>query len=177
MTGFLLLPLTKSAWPKGRLGPEWAQDWYRGLVKAVSLRKRYQPSHILIASAFRPNGQISEVENYSRVLRQFGLAPEKDFDVVRQGHETTGQIDFAIQEAKRNGRRLVVVATWLHYPRVCYLVRGRHDVIVHGAFGLPRPYEAVTDIALWFLFPILCRLGLRERLLAMVMERRQAGRL
>ncbi len=177
MSGYLLLPLTKSAWPRGRIGPEWVQDWYRALVKAVSLQQRYRPSIILVASAFHPRSEIPEVDTYSRALRQFGLTPEQDFYVVRQGHETTGQIKFASEEADRRGQKLVIITTWLHYPRVLCLLRGRKDVILYGAFGVPRPYEAVTDVALWFLFPIICAIGFRDRFLALVARRRMAGKL
>ncbi|MBI2474670.1 MAG: hypothetical protein HYV68_03135 [Candidatus Taylorbacteria bacterium] len=158
---YMILPLTKSAWEKGRVGPERWQDWYRGLIKALRIQDNLSPSRIVILSAVQEKGQPSEAENYCRVLERLEIGEDR-YEVVRVGHDTISQMTWALREAKEKGEQLIVISTWLHYPRVRYLFRGK-GAGHFAVFGIPRPYEAVTDIAMWLAMPIIDLLGQRER--------------
>lgn len=164
----VLLP--KSPRPKrGRVGREYWQDWYRGCVKAVALATEHN-AQILVASAFKADG-IPEAEFYQEVLEGIDAT---DIVVIKEGLETIGQLDAAFKAA--TGKNLIVVSSILHFPRVRRLCRGKgvqHKVV----WGIPRPSEAIADIFLTFLFPIIDLFGWRGRFQRWSIRRRVAGKI
>ncbi|MBA3789029.1 YdcF family protein [Patescibacteria group bacterium] len=171
---YILLPLTKSPWPRGRIGPPQMQDWYGSLNTCLSLLKKYEPSKILILSSFQAAGELSEIEWYQWALEDLSI-PSEDVLYISQAKETSEQIEIASSLAKEQDAELIIISTFLHYPRAQWLCRGkgfRHCV----GWGIPRPKEALTDIVLTFVFPVLDLLGQKEWFKNKVATRRGRGK-
>lgn len=172
---YVIYPVSKSPYPTGRVGAVEKQDWYRGLVKARELSQRLPNSRILIVSATRILGEKSDVWMYLAGLQSLNVAGDQKV-VLDLGHETVGQIEAAVAYASQVGGKLVVVSTFLHYPRVRWICRGitaEHHIV----FGIPRPREVLTDLALMVLFPVIDILGGRDWFVRKVRARRERGRL
>lgn len=182
---YLILPLTKGPHPTGRIGPRRLQDWRRALKEAVAVA--YQayfatssqsfteagfPATMLILSDVQIAGEEHEVELYSGFLDELGFTGPRI--VLRETYETIGQLDRAFEIAQEEDFQLVVVSTFLHYPRVRWLCRGR-GAIHKCVWGIPRPREAITDIILAVVFPFIDMFGWRKGFLQKVNKRRQAG--
>ncbi|HWB33881.1 MAG TPA: ElyC/SanA/YdcF family protein [Candidatus Paceibacterota bacterium] len=170
----LIVPLTKSPHATGRYGPRAWQDWYRGLLKARNILSASPDSCILVISAVHITGEKSEEELYVKALEELGVKRGK-LVVIRKAQETIEQIRIAVDMGRSLGLQPVFISTWLHYPRVRWLCRGmqaRHVV----AWGIPRPREAITDVVLAFLFPVIDLAGKREWFLNRVTKRRMMGK-
>lgn len=169
----LILPLTKTPHERGRIGPRRWQDWYRAALLAAQLADRIKRSEVLILSNVRFNGERHEVEHYVEALREAGC-PERQIRVVRSQYETVGQIKRAFFIAEEENAELIVISTFLHFPRVWWLCWGE-DVKHRFAFGIPRPLEMATDIMMWFVFPLLGLIHLERWFVKKVIERRRRG--
>ncbi len=173
MKGPLICLMSKSALPRsGRIGPEHLQDWYRGCIKAIKLARKLN-GKIFIPTAFASQGE-NEADFYALVFKDLG-AKEGEVTTVQLGFETIEQLNVALETAERAGRSLIIVSSILHFPRVLWLTRMEnvtHRVII----GIPRPKEALTDLALMVLFPIIDILGLRKKFLAYMKKRRLDGK-
>lgn len=171
----LILPLTKSSWRSGRIGPVEMQDWYIALKKAKELLVVCScNSKILVLSDFQAAGCEHEVDCSLWALHQLGVSDE-DILVVREARETIEQLAIAQHIARERGAKLVIISTGLHYPRVRWLARGvggEHYFVV----GIPRPRELLTDFVLMFLFPVLDCVGARDWFLSKVKKRRLSGK-
>lgn len=170
----IILPLPKSAHPSGRVGPIEVQDWYRGLVKATLLLEKYRPAKILVLTAFHAVGEEPEMAIYLSALKRLGV-DKNDIIVIEKARETIEQIEISTNYVKENNAELVIVSTFLHYLRVRWLCRGL-NIEHHIAFGVPRPYEAVTDIILTVIFPIIDLLEKKKWFSEMVGKRRAKGK-
>lgn len=175
----IIVPLTKSPHPTGRWGPVEKQDWYVGLVKATALYRQLRLSKILVISAFQAEGEKSEIELYLWALDELGV-PRSSIVTVGKGQETVGQLKIAAEYAQREGAELIVVSSYLHYPRVRWLcshgdtkMKTRH----YCTGGIPRPLGAVWDIVLTFVFPLVDCCGLRIWFLGKVLARRAKGQI
>ena len=172
MIRYLIFPLTKSP-HSGRIGSKEGQDWYRGLVIARNMQRDIG-GRILVLSNVQIAGEEHEADLYAEALKELGVKDEY-IVVVKEAQETVEQIKIAKEIADRADEKLIVISAFLHYPRVRYLCRGlgvAHRIV----FGIPRPREAVTDIILTFLFPVIDLLGLREKFLEKVQNRRIGGK-
>ena len=174
MSGYLVLPLTKSPHSRGRIGPRKLQDWYCSLKKARLVAMEFQPSTILILSNLQVAGEKHEVDLYLTAARELGISD--DIEAVRETYETMGHLEYSYAKVEREGKKLIVVSTLLHFPRVWWLCRG-HRVKHFVALGIPRPFGAVMDVILTFVFPVLDVLGKREWLKKRLDARRVAGKL
>ncbi len=167
----IVVLLPKSPRPRrGRVGPEEWQDWYRGCVRAVALASE-QDAPILVPSAFKIGDGISEAGFYRIVLKKTGAA---DVEAVDEGLETIGQLEAVFKAA--TGKKLIVVSSILHFPRVWWLCRGKgaqHSVI----WGIPRPSEAITDLVLAFIFPFIDVFGLKDEFQKRSVRRRETGKI
>lgn len=173
MKGYLILPLTKGP-HSGRIGDEKLQDWWRGLVKAKNLMEKFPSSKILVLSAVHIAGEKAEAKIYLETLHRMGVGDDKIM-FLEKAQETMEQVEIAKKIAAWEKMELLVVSTFLHYPRVRWLFRGfrvRH----YGVFGIPHPREAITDIILIVLFPIIDLLGKREWFRTKIVGRRESGK-
>jgi hypothetical protein len=171
----LVFPLPKSPLPeKGRFGPREAQDWWRICEEAVRLAKEeYHYAPILVATGFVYASGIHEATFYQDVFTKEFHIP--NVEVVAKGVETVGQLAAAFDFADRTSAELVVVSSVFHFPRVWWLCRGRkvrHRVVS----GIPRLSEAIADIILAVLFPLIDLLGKRETWREKVERRRKEGK-
>lgn len=170
----LIFPVPKSPHTAGRIGPTRCQDWYRAVVRSVALAEASSSPAFLIVTAFYAAHENREAIIYGNAIR--ALVPNAHILVIPQGLETVEQIEVALAFAKQTRQSIYLVSTLLHFPRVWWLARGnsaRHRVVV----GIPRPREAVTDIVLAFLFPLLDLAGLRQWFLYRARRRRQRGKI
>lgn len=167
----LIVPITKSPHIKGRIGPVELQDWYQGINKAVLLFSRLPNSKILVISNVHISGEEHEADIYQRVLNEKSVE-DKDLIIRKECFETIAQIDAIKKIAEEQNYKLVFVSTFLHFPRVWWLARGM-NVAHYIAFGIPRPREALTDIVLTFLFPIIDIFGGRIWFQEKVIARRK----
>lgn len=170
-THTLICLLPKSPVPRrGRIGPVHFQDWYRSCVLATQLAKELKGT-VLVPTAFTSMGE-SEADVYLSALRELGA----DVQIVRRGFETVEQLDVAVEAAER--KSLIIVSTFLHFPRVWWLTRGKKNVshrVVYG--GLPRPKGVIADLILIIIFPVIDLLGWRKNFLSFLEQRRKRGQL
>jgi hypothetical protein len=169
-----VFPVPKSPFPtKGRFGEVGHQDWYRGLKKAVDLAEKTK-GRVLVITGFKADGYMSEADCYQRVLKILGKAV-RDLVVIEKGQETAEELEIAIELAKEKNARLIVISTFMHYPRVRWICRGQK--IEHWmVFGLPRIREFFTDLLMWFAYPIIETAGKKEVFIEWVNKRRKGGK-
>jgi hypothetical protein len=170
-----IVPLTKSPAPsRGRIGPTKWQDWYRGLVLTAKLVKKNPDSKILIISDFKVPNCRTDAVIYTQALLKLGV-PSGRIKIIRREFETCGQIEVALDIAKEN--EVVFISSLLHSPRVLWLTFGIQNCQRKTIFfGIPRPDEALTDIVLAGLFPLIDLCRLRKWFLTKVTNRRATGK-
>lgn len=171
----IIVPLTKSAWMKGRIGKMEKQDWFLGLKKALILRDTITDSEVIIVSNVKIPYQPSEIEMYRMAAKKLGA---EKIRMVSECFDTISQIDWSFQTAKKENGRLIFISTWTHWLRVQWiLLRLKQRVVKHLiCWGRPRPRELLTDLILTFLFPMIDMLGMRKKFLDTVKKRRLAGK-
>jgi vancomycin permeability regulator SanA len=169
-----VFPVCKSPFTKGRIGEARHQDWFQGLKKAVRLSKKLR-AKTLVISGFTATGSMSEADCYRRALCALGNGDD-EMVLIRQGQETTEELEIAINLAEEENAKLVVVSTLFHYPRVRWICRGK-KAEHHMAIGLPRPKEMITDIILWFVYPIIEKIGKKDEFTNWLKNRRDGGKL
>lgn len=159
----------------GRVGHADHQDWRATCKKAVNLLKQNPNSKIMVASDFKFKG-LAEVNLYEKILRGMGVRKE-DIIIISEGYETISQLMVAFKKATELQKQLIVISTFLHFPRVWWLTRGKKKNVKHKVvFGIPRPKEAVVDVILAILFPIIDLMGLREWFQDVTTKRRMGGK-
>jgi len=173
----LVVPLSKSPHSLGRIGPIRWQDWFRGLKKAVSIGKKPK-TKILVLSDVRVSGQPHEADIYSDALVKMGTV---SFRVIRECYETIEQVNYSIDLALQERKKLVFISTFLHYPRVQWLIKTNPKMRLvqvkhYCAWGIPRPREAFTDLALMVIFPLIDFFGCRQRFIEATKQRRLSGK-
>lgn len=184
MNRTIVVPVIKSPHYKGRIGPEKWQDWYRGIKKAVCIAKarHKEGAEVLVLSNAQYSGQPHETDLYCGVLAKLGATTDVNLRVIREGYETTEQINRLFELAFGEKKELVFVSTFFHYPRVQWLIwRYKTAISVkvkhYAVFGIPRPREMITDIVLDALFPLIDIFGGRQWFLRAVNKRRIKGKL
>lgn len=179
----IVIPVAKSPHSKGRIGPEKWQDWFQGVKRAVSIAKRLGTgTEVLILSNAQYSGQQHEVDLYYEAFVGLGGRTGINIRVLREGYETIEQINRSFELAVTERKELVFISTFFHYLRVQWLiwrcktakVKVKHYVVL---FGIPRPREILTDIALTILFPLIDIFGGRRFFLKAVNRRRIKGKL
>lgn len=180
--------MTKSPAPvKGRVGPKERQDWYQSCLMAMeelhrALRTEEEScvvsNLIVVPSAVTMADSLPEAAIYFHTLvKELGI-PEIFVDTPKVGHETIGQIEYLMRYLDE-GYKVHLVCTALHLPRVWWLSRKYGERVSFGCTirGIPRPTEAVTDIVMAVVFPIIDLLGYRSRFQQRVITQRLQGNL
>ncbi len=139
MQGTIILALC-SPYSSGRVGPESLQDWYRGAVLANSFAVCTPNSELLILSNVTRDG-VSEASKYLAAYNQIDL--KTPLRVIREGTRTVDQIDYLFKYAKKEWKDVIIVSTFLHYPRVQWFIwRNPLSRIVlykhYAAWGIPH---------------------------------------
>ncbi len=177
------LPLKSESGWKGRIGLRTSQDWYRGLVMAkvmfnTSMLRR-EDARICVVSENLFDG-IPEIVAYVDALHELGLADETAYLKIPRGRETIGHMR-AVLDLCQKGDAVTFIASPLHFFRVLWIAFWwkftyqdvRAACVV--AWGIPRPFEALTDAVLTVAFPVLDILGLREWFVLRTIGRRKEG--
>jgi hypothetical protein len=158
----LIYPIAKNPDPCGRMGPRDRQDWYRACQEAVAFADAaagsQQANGIRILTLSARTDPVNELEWYRKALHEIGL-PLQQLTEIAECTETTCQVRLTLGIADKSDEPLYVFATWLHWPRVAWLYwwYNAHGVTVrvYPAFGLPRWPDALTDIILTALVPLI----------------------
>lgn len=175
--GIVIVPITK--FPGDRKGPAQEQDWYEAVKHAKKLldwfHNKGNPAFILVLSDVKVDGYPHEADTYLEALLEIGV-DEKDIEVVKEGQETVGQIEWLKQNYA--GSEIWLLSVRIHAPRVRYICRrlglkANHKTIREGR---KRTREAVTDFILNFAFPIIHFLGLTKWFQKLVIKRRKQGK-
>lgn len=173
---YLLVPLPKT--PYSRIGPTTWQDYYVKLGRTAKIARNLMDGGnqvtVAIISAFQPPGKPSEIDIYCQALRD--LAPELTVRAIREATETVGQIERSFRLAQEMNARVIFISTWMHYPRVRYLARGkpaRH----YGAFGIPQPAFLFLDPLFLIFQPLGDLLGMTSFLRRAIIRERERGRI
>ena len=173
---YLLVPLPKN--PYSRIGPLHWQDYYRQLQRTVAITRNLQKDgkrvFIAILSNFHPQGQLSEIEIYTKILA--GLAPELEVRSYQETNDTAGQVERSFELAEELNAHLIFISTWMHYPRVRYLAQ-RRSADHYGAFGIPQPAFAFIDPFCLFFQPIGDLLGVSNYFRNFVIHQREKGKI
>jgi hypothetical protein len=162
------------AW-KRRFGPRNLQDWYCGLVKSKHFlgESGYENSLICIASENSFDG-IPEIDTYAQALEEIGVTGGYYVKIPR-GRETIGHMQSVLAECKPDDE-VTFIASPLHFPRVWWLARdSKVPVECTVAWGIPRPFEALTDAVLAIVFPLIDFLGYRDWFVEKTTGRRAEG--
>ncbi|KND47927.1 MAG: hypothetical protein AB199_04185 [Parcubacteria bacterium C7867-004] len=175
MKGSIIFALHKSPYPK-RKGPSHWADWYRGCLKAVDIQRVLDASGVtsemLVLTDAQYKGGLHEVDYYTAAFDELGA---HNVRVIRKCYETVRQIEMALQISQNEDKDLIVISTWVHYLRVCWLLRGSgatHRI----AFGIPNLQYAIADVILTFAFPVIDLVpGGRERFVAYAEDKRFKG--
>lgn len=158
-----------------RIGGVGDQDWFQSVAVAARKLRRNDSAQILIVSCNRFLEGKKEVEVYVEALEKLGVDMSR-VKVIEEGDETVSQIEAALRHSDPLEHKLFLVSP-LHSWRVKWILRRNERAEVRSVFGLPRPSEALTDIAMTFLFPIIDIFGKREWFLKKVATRRADGQL
>ncbi len=171
----LIVPLPKSPWSTGRIGPREWQDWSRECRLAANLIATIPNAEILIVSGMAAERHPRDADLYQQELLAQQV-PEARLRIIREGVETIEQLEHVERLAREEGARVILISTFLHFPRVRWLCRGM-EYAHRIAWGLPRPREALTDMILAVAFPLLDLLGLRTWFQRKTKDHRKAGKL
>jgi vancomycin permeability regulator SanA len=160
----ICLPLSKSSWLEGRIGPEVYQDCYRIVKISIDLLNKNKIDKILLLSDFKSKQSTkSELEYITEICQKHNVN-HNNLHIEKYGYDTLSQIKFTLSLCKENKNDLLIVSSLLHYPRVRwiayrvnkkYKVNTKHKV----ALGIPRVRDAICDILLIFIYPIIDLLG------------------
>jgi hypothetical protein len=173
---YLIVPIPK--YPYSRIGPSTWQDYYQQLKRTAEIarhvKERDNEVVIAIISAFRPAGHPSEIDIYSQAL--YKLAPELTVLSYRETNDTYGQVENGFRLASEMRAVPVFITTWMHYPRVRYLARGR-AAQHYAAFGIPQPFFLFIDPFCLIFQPIGDLLGITEFFRRAIIREREQGRI
>lgn len=175
------LPIAKSNWPEGRVGPAKLQDSYRIQKKAVDLALAGKVDTVLVFSDFKPkNVKKIELNCMIDTCKAEGL-PDDKMIIKSVGYDTLSVLKYAIDFSLENNADLVIISSQFHYPRVRWMAwrlnKGHVNLQHKVAFGIPRPMEGITDFILIFIYPIIDLIGLSSWFTKTVQKRRNKGAL
>ncbi len=173
------LPIAKSNWPEGRVGPTKMQDSYIILKVAADLARKNIVDKLLIFSAFKTkNVKKIELDCMIEACKEEKV-PEEKMIVRSVGYDTVSVIKFSIDFCKEQEADLLIVSSQFHYPRIRWIAwrLNKKGVVMRYkiVFGIPRPQEMITDVALIFLYPIIDLLGYAEWFTKHMHVRRDKG--
>lgn len=178
----ICLPLSKSSWPEGRIGKEEFQDYFRIVKKTIDLLRENKVDKILLLSNFKAKkASKSELENMIDICDKHNVEREK-LHIEEYGYDTLSQLKFTLNICNINNQDLVIISSLTHYPRVKwitnrlnkkYKIKVQHKIIL----GIPRIHDALYDIPLMFIYPIIDLLGYSDEFSENIKRRRDSGHL
>ena len=170
----ILAIVTKSPWPKGRIGRIERQDWYQTCVMASYMHRTILDSEVVVSSATRVDGADNEEEYYKKIMCSLNTP----LVALGKGNETIVQLKLFKEMATTESAKLILLTTWSHYLRVLWLCwRQKVKAEIIAVKGIPRPTELITDIILTFVYPLVDICGLEKWFIRKVVNRRVKGKL
>ncbi|MCC2631015.1 MAG: hypothetical protein K0S38_824 [Candidatus Paceibacter sp.] len=161
---------------RGRIGPEKAQDWYKMCVYVAKEYHQNPGTLVLLITGFSTADEGKEMDWYMNTLIMMGVS-SNDMRLSPVGVETIKQLETALPFSRIHYPNFTIVCTMFHFPRVRYLCwRMGLDAKFKVTYGWPRPAEAISDMILSVAFPFIDMLGLREKFLTFVKNRRAKGK-
>jgi hypothetical protein len=179
----LCLPLSKSVWPEGRIGPWQLQDGYRIIEEAVKLANNENSDGTLLLTATKPKDSPKSELDYMLEVTAVEDLKLGHLYVVSRCFDTPSQIDYAIKLANLSGYgKLLILCSPLHYLRVKWIISRIPidtdlEISCKMVFGIPRPKEVITDLILTFMYPIIDTLGCDTWFRSYTEKRRSRGSL
>ena len=176
----ICLPLSKSSWLEGRIGPEKYQDCFRLIKDSIDLLNAKKIDKIVLLSDFKSKQSTrSELEYIIDLCERFSVPKDKLF-IKKYGYDTFSQLQFTLELCKATKDELLVISSATHYPRVCwitYRLNKKYNIkVIHMiAWGIPRPRDAIFDILLIVAYPILDLLGFSSWFTKHMKVRRDKG--
>ena len=188
----IIMAMSKSAWPEGRVGKREEQDWFLVVEEARNRLLEYRKSGVkavvIAVTGMKPSASTQpEIYFYKEALLSLGLVEGKDFSLISTGIDTITQLHEAFGFVNLwHGAQLEIVCTKLHFFRtiwLCFwdkkLLNGNTKVMCYTPkkFGKPRSEEIINDLVMMLAIPIIDILGLRKNFLNYVNKRRSSGKL
>lgn len=176
----ICLPLSKSSWIEGRIGPEKYQDCYRIVKISIDILNKNKVDKILLLTDFKSkNSNKSELEYISEICEKYNVNNDK-LHIEKYGYDTLSQIKFTLSLCKENKNDLLIVSSLLHYPRVrwiAYRVNKKYKVNTKHkiALGIPRVRDAICDIILIITYPVIDLFGYSDKFTDHMKIRRNKG--
>jgi hypothetical protein len=176
------LPLSKSSWLEGRVGPPKYQDCFTLVKNSIDLLNEGEVDTILLLSEFKSKQSTeSELEYIVGVCEKYNVDKDK-LHIEEFGYDTLSQIGFALDLCIAHKDELLILSSATHYPRVRWIahrVNKKYGVTVTHkiAWGIPRPRDVVFDVLLIFAYPIIDLLGYSQWFTNHMKIRRDKGHL
>jgi len=175
----IYLPLSKSSWIEGRIGPEKYQDYFLIVKKSINLLKNKSDQILLLSDFKSKQAKNSELENMINICKSFNVN-ESNIIVKKYGYDTLSQIEFSLDLCKETKNDILIISSLLHYPRVrwiTYRINKKYNVCVEHkiALGIPRVNDLVFDIILMFTYPVIDMFGYSKRFTDHMKIRRDKG--
>ncbi len=174
------LPLSKSSWLEGRIGPEKYQDCFRLVKVAIDLLNTKQINKIILLSDFKyKQSTKSELEYITDICKKYNVNNDNLY-IENYGYDTLSQLKFSFDLCYKNKSDLMIISALTHFPRVkwiTYRLNKKYKLnIKHKiALGIPRPRDFISDIALIFIYPIIDLLGYSDSFTKHMKIRRDKG--
>ncbi len=156
-----LLPIKGRArhWYQERIGPISWQDCSRLCHKTSDLQLREKDSSEILVATAAQLGCCIAAEIYTIILKVIG---GQNIVTTREGWDTYEQLEVGLKYADNQKSKLVLVCTFLHWPRVwwaCQILRWhlklKVKVCYKIAFGIPRPIEVISDLVQLLYYPFI----------------------
>jgi len=176
----LCLPLSKSSWPEGRLGPEKYQDYFKIVKKSIDLLNQNKVNKILLLSDFKTKyANKSELENMIDICNTYNVNINK-LQIEKYGYDTLSQIKFTLNLCDKEKHDLIIISSLTHYPRVkwiSYRINKKYKINVEHrvVLGIPRLHDVLYDIPLMLIYPIIDLLGFSDEFSNLIKKRRYNG--
>ena len=176
----ICLPLSKSSWLEGRIGPEKYQDCYRLVKKSIDLLNTKRVDKILLLSEFKSKqSNKSELEYLIDVCKKHNVNNDNLY-IEKYGYDTFSQLKFAFDLCKKEKEDLLILSSLSHYPRVVWTshrMNRKYNIKIKNkiVFGIPRLQDVVFDIVLLFIYPIIDICGYADKFTEYTKTRRDKG--
>lgn len=176
---FYCLPLSKSSWIEGRIGPEKYQDYYRIVKISIDFLNSNNVNKIILLSDFKSKqAKKSEMENMIDICNKYNINREKLY-IKEYGYDTLSQIKFTIDLCVEASQNILIISSLTHYPRVRWIAwrvnKNRIKIKHKVGLGIPRIRDVIFDIGLIFIYPLLDLLGFSNHFTKHIKVRRDKG--
>jgi hypothetical protein len=154
-----------------RKGPKEEQDWWRQ-IRTAAMYNIYPNTEVWCISATQLKESEPAVDYYDDAAVHSGIR----LHTLKIGFETVSQLEAYAQLAHDRDADLVLFATKAHMWQVKWICEWkgiRAEFVESG--GLQNPQERIRDPLKKVAYPLMLKLGVLDKFLAWVVERRKRG--